>query len=215
MLNMQNVVLKMTAGRKDQFPRDGKVQIALSGRSNVGKSSLIKLLLRFYDPDEGTILYNGTDIREYDIASIRNRLATVFQDYKVFALTISENVLCRELLDNKDERIVKRAIKNSGADSCVEKLPQKENTVLTREFDEKGTGLSGGEQQKIAAARMFANDFDLAILDEPSSALDPVAENEIYSSRRRSLSAQNGRGPRRLQGSKGIYRKGRCKIFQS
>ena len=74
------------------------------------------------------------------------------------------------------------AIKNSGAETCVEKLPQKASTVLTREFDEKGTGLSGGEQQKIAAARMFAKNFDLAILDEPSSALDPIAEYQMYES---------------------------------
>ena len=97
-------------------------------------------------------------------------------------MTISENVLCRELINDEDEAIVKKAIHNSGAETCVEKLPQKENTVLTREFDEKGTGLSGGEQQKIAAARMFAKDFDLAILDEPSSALDPIAEYKMYES---------------------------------
>lgn len=156
--------------------------VAVVGKNGAGKTTFVKLLLRFYDTDSGEILYNGINIREYDINSLRQRLATVFQDYKVFALTIGENVLCRELLNDKDKAIVKNAIKNSGADSCVEKLPQKEKTVLTREFDEKGTGLSGGEQQKIAAARMFAKDFDLAILDEPSSALDPIAEYQMYES---------------------------------
>ena len=73
-------------------------------------------------------------------------------------------------------------MKNSGADICVEKLSEGQKTVLTREFDEKGTGLSGGEQQKIGAARMFAKNFDLAILDEPSSALDPIAEYKMYES---------------------------------
>lgn len=156
--------------------------IAIVGKNGAGKTTFVKLLLRFYDVDSGEILYNGVNIKEYDIESLRNRLATVFQDYKVFALAIEENVLCREAACGEDELRVKNALKNSGASSCVEKLPEKEKTVLTREFDEKGTGLSGGEQQKIATARMFAKDFDLAILDEPSSALDPVAEYNMYES---------------------------------
>ncbi len=156
--------------------------IAVVGKNGAGKTTFVKLLLRFYDCDSGEILYNGINIKEYDIESLRSRLATVFQDYKVFALTIEENVLCREAEGISDEMAVKEALKNSGADICVEKLSQGQKTVLTREFDEKGTGLSGGEQQKIAAARMFAKNFDLAILDEPSSALDPVAEYNMYES---------------------------------
>lgn len=156
--------------------------VAVVGKNGAGKTTFVKLLLRFYDVDSGEILYNGINIKEYDITSLRERLATVFQDYKVFALTIEENVLCREAEDCNDNEIVVSALKNSGADTCVNNLPQKEKTVLTREFDEKGVGLSGGEQQKLAAARMFAKDFDLAILDEPSSALDPVAEYSMYES---------------------------------
>lgn len=156
--------------------------IAIVGKNGAGKTTFVKLLLRFYDVDSGKILYNGTDIKEYDIASLRERLATVFQDYKVFALTIEENVLCREAEDCNDNETVVSALKNSGADVCVNNLPEKEKTVLTREFDEKGVGLSGGEQQKLAAARMFAKNFDLAILDEPSSALDPIAEYSMYES---------------------------------
>ena len=90
--------------------------------------------------------------------------------------------MCREVTDEGDERAVKAALLNSGAMGCVDALPLKEKTVITREFDEKGTGLSGGEQQKIAAARMFAKNFDLAILDEPSSALDPIAEYSMFES---------------------------------
>ena len=152
------------------------------GKNGAGKTTFVKLLLRFYDCDSGEILYNGINIKEYDIESLRSRLATVFQDYKVFALTIEENVLCREVDGASDEKAVQEALRNSGADSCVEKLSNGQKTVLTREFDEKGTGLSGGEQQKIAAARMFAKSFDLAILDEPSSALDPIAEYKMYES---------------------------------
>ncbi len=156
--------------------------IAVVGKNGAGKTTFVKLLLRFYDANKGQILYNGTDIREYDIDSLRQRLATVFQDYKVFALTIAENVLCREVNSPQDDKVVADALSNSGASACVSTLPQKEKTVLTREFDEKGTGLSGGEQQKIAASRMFAKSFDLAILDEPSSALDPIAEYNMFES---------------------------------
>lgn len=155
---------------------------AIVGKNGAGKTTFVKLLLRFYDPDEGVILYNGIDIREYSIRSLRERLATVFQDYKVFALSVGENVLCREVDSQADVDLVDEALKNSGADKCVNALPDKANTVLTREFDEKGTGLSGGEQQKVAAARMFARAFDLAVLDEPSSALDPIAEYKMYES---------------------------------
>ncbi len=154
--------------------------VAIVGKNGAGKSTFVKLLLKFYDVDEGEILYNGVNIKEYDIQSLRSKLATVFQDYKVFALSIGENILCKEIESEEDRERVAAAIRNSGAYTCVDKLPQKAETVLTREFDEKGTGISGGEQQKIATARMFAKDFQLAVLDEPSSALDPVAEYKMY-----------------------------------
>ncbi len=167
-----NLNLKINKGEKT----------AIVGKNGAGKTTFVKLLLRFYDANEGVILYNGTDIREYNIESLRKRLATVFQDYKVFALTIAENVLCREISTPADKELVEKALINSGAAAFVNELPEKEKTVLTREFDEKGTGLSGGEQQKLAAARMFAKNFDLAILDEPSSALDPIAEYNMFES---------------------------------
>ncbi len=155
---------------------------AVVGQNGAGKSTFVKLLLRFYDPQEGEILYNGVNLKEYDINSLRQRLATVFQDYKVFALSIGENVLCREVETDRDREILDFALKSSGADTFVDELPQKEETVISREFDEKGTGLSGGQQQKLCVARMFAKDFDIAILDEPSSALDPIAEYNMYES---------------------------------
>lgn len=155
---------------------------AIVGQNGAGKTTFVKLLLRFYDPDSGEILYNGVNLKEYNLDSLRKRFASVFQDYKVFALSVAENILCREPKTKEDYEIVYNALKNSGADTFVNRLPEKENTVITREFDETGTGLSGGEQQKIAAARMFAKNFDLAILDEPSSALDPIAEYKMYES---------------------------------
>lgn len=156
--------------------------VAIVGANGAGKTTFVKLLLRFYDPDSGEILYNGKNIKNYDINSLRKRIATVFQDYKVFALSVTENVLCREWINSGDNKIVISALKAAGIYEKIESLPEKENTVLTREFDEKGTGLSGGEQQKIVTSRIFARDFDLAVLDEPSSALDPVAEYKMYES---------------------------------
>ena len=98
----------------------------------------------------------------------------------MFALSVAENVLCKEITTNEELIKAVEAMKNSGAYDFVENLPEKENTVITREFDEKGVGLSGGEQQKLAVARVFASNTDLAILDEPSSAFDPVAEYKMY-----------------------------------
>ena len=155
---------------------------AIVGQNGAGKTTFVKLLLRFYDPDSGEILYNGVDLKEYNTESLRKRFASVFQDYKVFALSVAENILCREPENQEDYETVFSALKNSGADSFVNRLPEKEKTILTREFDETGIGLSGGEQQKLATARMFAKNFDLAILDEPSSALDPIAEYKMYES---------------------------------
>ncbi len=153
--------------------------VALVGVNGAGKTTLVKLLLRFYDVTEGEILYNGVNIKEYNTDSLRRRFATVFQDYKTFALSVYENVLCHE--GTEEERaIAEQALRQSGVWDKVASLPEGADTVLTREFDENGAGLSGGETQKTAVARMFARQFDIAVLDEPSSALDPIAEYNMY-----------------------------------
>ncbi len=170
--SLENVSLKIS--REDR--------IAIVGHNGAGKTTFVKLLLRFYDPTEGEILYNGVNVLEYDINSLRKRLATVFQNYKVYALSVDENVLCHEIEDDDDISLSKSSLKKSGVYDKISKLPLKGGTVITREFDDRGTGLSGGEQQKVAAARMFAKDYNLAILDEPSSALDPIAEYKMYES---------------------------------
>ncbi|MBQ6707860.1 MAG: ABC transporter ATP-binding protein [Clostridia bacterium] len=164
------------------FEIKGNETVAIVGKNGAGKSTFVKLLLRFYDPNEGEIFYNGINIKEYDIVSLRERIGTVFQDYKVFALTVNENVLCRECETEEDRILSEKALKASGAYAKIRTLPQGAETQLTREFDKNGTGLSGGEAQKVAAARMFAHSFDMAVLDEPSSALDPIAEYKMYES---------------------------------
>ena len=153
--------------------------IAIVGINGAGKSTLVKLLLRFYDANEGEILYNGINVKEYNVQSLRNAFATVFQDYKNFAVSVNENIMCHECSD-EEKKIAEKALKQSGVWEKIASLPKGADTVLTREFEIDGAGLSGGENQKVSAARLFARDFEIAILDEPSSALDPIAEYKMY-----------------------------------
>ncbi len=153
--------------------------IALVGVNGAGKSTLVKLLMRFYDPTEGEILYNGINIKEYDLSSYRNSFGAVFQDYKNFALTVFENVIGHECTEEDKERAI-TALKQGGIWEKISGLPNGGDTVLTKEFHKDGIGLSGGENQKVSAARLFAKDFQFAVLDEPSSALDPIAEYKMY-----------------------------------
>ncbi len=155
--------------------------IAVVGHNGAGKTTLSKLIMRLYDVDEGEILYNGINIKEYDLLKYRERFASVFQDYRIFAMTVAENVLVEEV-DETNISVAQKALRQSGVYDKILSLEEKENSILTREFDEEGVLLSGGESQKVTIARMFAKNFDLAILDEPSSALDPVAESKMYDS---------------------------------
>ena len=167
--SLENVNLKINKGET----------VALVGVNGAGKTTIVKLLLRFYDVTEGEILYNGVNIKEYNIQSLRRRFATVFQDFKTFALSVNENVICHECTE-EEKKASEEALKQSGVWEKIKSLPNGADTVLTREFDDDGAGLSGGEAQKTAVARMFTKPFDIAILDEPSSALDPVAEYNMY-----------------------------------
>ena len=153
-------------------------KIAVVGYNGAGKTTLIKLLMRLYDPSGGSVEYNGRDIREYKLDEYRANFGTIFQDYKVFAATVAENVLGGEY-GEKDGETVFDALKRATFESKLADLPNGVDTNLTREFDEEGVNLSGGEAQKIAIARAFARDCDLIIMDEPSSALDPISEYEL------------------------------------
>lgn len=152
---------------------------AVVGHNGAGKTTLSKLIMRLYDVTEGEILYNGINIKEYNLTKYREKFASVFQDYRIFAMTVAENVLIEEVDENNVPRAL-QALKQSGVHSKIMSLPEKENTLLTREFDDSGALLSGGESQKVTIARMFSKKFEVAILDEPSSALDPVAESKMY-----------------------------------
>ncbi len=161
------------------FKIDKGQTVAVVGHNGAGKTTLSKLLMRLYDVTDGEILYNGRNIKEYDLIKYREKFASVFQDYHVFAMTVSENVLTEEVTEENGKAVVK-ALEMAGVYDKISSLPNKENSILTKEFDPDGVLLSGGETQKVTIARLFAKDFDIAVLDEPSSALDPVAESRMY-----------------------------------
>lgn len=157
-----------------------KEKIAIVGHNGAGKSSFIKLLLRLYDVSSGQIQYYGRDIRELDLPEYRKLYGTAFQDYQVFSMTIAENVLMRKPEKKEDYQRTEECLKRAGVYGKVCELPHGMDTILTKEFAEDGVALSGGELQKIAVARAFAKEYQIAIFDEPSSALDPVAEYQLY-----------------------------------
>lgn len=153
---------------------------AIVGYNGAGKTTLIKLVMRLYDPTEGRILYNGRDIREYDLHEYRERIGAVFQDYRIFAATLGENVMGGgyERTDENESHI-RDALDSATFTDRLKTLEKGLETPLTREIDKEGVNLSGGEAQKVAIARVLVRPYDLIIMDEPSSALDPVAEYEL------------------------------------
>jgi len=157
-----------------------KEKIAIVGHNGAGKTTFIKLLMRLYDVSEGCITYGGVNIKEMDIEEYRKLFGTAFQDYQVFALTVAENVLMRKPETEEDYRKVEDCLKRAGVYDKILSLPKGMDTILTKEFAEDGAVLSGGELQKVAVARAFAKEYDIAVFDEPSSALDPVAEYKLY-----------------------------------
>ncbi len=168
--------------------------LALVGFNGAGKTTLVKLLLRLYDPQEGRILVNDVDIRRYHLARYRELFAAAFQDGKIFADTVLENVLMgRHTSETEDRKRAKEALKRAGLCTEASENPRAApgggqdlprfpdpDVILTREFDSQGFVPSGGQAQKLFAARAFARDCSAAIFDEPSSALDPIAESELF-----------------------------------
>ena len=160
---------------------DGGKTYALVGHNGAGKSTIIKLLLRFYDPTEGEVLLNGRNIKEYNLQKYRALFATAFQDNRMFSMSVADNVVLGEdIAESEKEQIVADALKLSGVYDKVMSLPKGMDTTLTREFDDEGAVLSGGEFQKIVVARAFARRCPIKVFDEPSSALDPIAEYKLF-----------------------------------
>lgn len=165
-LVLKNITTKIRVGRK----------MAIVGQNGSGKSTFIKLLCRLYDPTEGEILLNGIDIRKYDYDEYRQIFGVVFQDFRLFSFPVAHNVAAS--LDYDEEKVWK-ALSQAGMSDRVEKMEKGLDTVIYKQEDE-GVEISGGEAQKLAIARALYKDASVVILDEPTAALDPVSELEIY-----------------------------------
>lgn len=164
-------------------------KVSLVGHNGAGKSTIIKLLLRLYDPTKGSICVNGKNIKEYNLKKYRELFACAFQDYKIFAGTIRDNIL---LGDDGSDQDIQEALCLAGIDEKINDFEKGFDTILTKEFDENGVLMSGGEFQKIACARVFMKKNKVFIFDEPSSALDPISENELFDSIINSVNNETG-----------------------
>lgn len=166
---LKNVSLTFNIGEK----------LAIVGMNGSGKTTLIKLICRLYDPSEGEILLNGIDIRKYNYQEYLRLLSVVFQDFHLYAFQLGQNVAASSQVDK--ER-AERALKKTGFKTRLSTLQDGLNTYLYKNYDESGIEFSGGEAQKTAMARALYKDAPIVILDEPTAALDPISESEIYES---------------------------------
>ncbi len=153
--------------------------VALVGRNGAGKTTVVKLLNRLYDPDDGEILIGGRNIREYDLQDLRAQVGVIFQDYVTYFMSAEANIGIGQIDQIEDDARIRMSANKSGADQVIERLPSGYETMLGRWFNE-GTQLSGGEWQKIALARAFMRNARILILDEPTSSLDARAEYDIF-----------------------------------
>ena len=154
-------------------------KIAIVGYNGAGKTTLIKLLMRLYDPTGGVICYHAEDIKKFRPDDYRNHFGVVFQDYQMYGASLAENVIMNCRGDMAEDSAVTDALTKAGFGERLKTLPKGLETQVTAEFDKDGVNFSGGESQKIAIARAFYRDVDILIMDEPSSALDPIAEYEL------------------------------------
>ncbi|MBR6257008.1 MAG: ABC transporter ATP-binding protein, partial [Lachnospiraceae bacterium] len=165
---LKEISLKVQPGEK----------IAIVGYNGAGKTTLIKLLMRLYDPTSGKIVYHGRDIKEYRPDDYRRRIGVVFQDYQMYGASLKENVVMDRAEEAADNDVI-TALKRAGFGDRLNSLERGLDTPVTTEFDKEGINFSGGESQKVAISRAFYKDADMLIMDEPSSALDPIAEYEL------------------------------------
>ena len=165
---LKHINLKISNGEK----------LAVVGRNGSGKTTFIKLLCRLYDVDEGEIFINGINIKEYTRDSLNNLYSVVFQDYKILSLTVADNISAS---DECDKAKLCSALDKANINERIEAMPQKEKTYLYKDLDKSGVEISGSEAQKLALDSALYKDSPIVILDEPTAALDPIAENEIYS----------------------------------
>ena len=165
---LRNINLTLTPGE----------HLSVVGLNGAGKTTLVKLLCRLYDPTKGVILMDGVDIKEYDYEEYMTVFAPVFQDFKLFAFTMKENILMEKSEDETED--VTTVLERVGLAEKLSTLSNGADTVVYKHFDKDGIEPSGGEQQKLAIARALYKNAPVVILDEPTAALDPMAEYDIY-----------------------------------
>jgi len=166
---VRNLSFHLRAGEK----------LALVGENGAGKTTVVKLLARLYEPSEGRILLDGKDLRDYDLKELRDATGIIFQDYQRFQMNVGENIAIGNIEEREEALMIKDAAEKSLADAVIEDLPGKYQQILGKRF-EGGVELSGGQWQKVALARAYMRDAQLLILDEPTSALDARAEHEVF-----------------------------------
>ena len=166
---LHNINLTLKPGQK----------LSIVGENGAGKTTFVKLLCRIYDPTEGAIFLDGVDIRDIDFEQYMSLFSTVFQDYKLYALSLKDNVALAES-DNADDGQVETVLRQAGFGEKLDSLPKGVQTLVYRNYDDEGFEPSGGEGQKIALARALYKNAPIIVLDEPAAALDPRAEHEMY-----------------------------------
>lgn len=164
---MQNISLKICTGEK----------VALIGLNGSGKTTFVKLLCKIYQPTTGKILLNGTDINEISSSEYAKIISVVFQDYKIFSFTFKDNII---LSGEDDIAKLDEATRDSGLEDKISLLPDRYETYINKDFSEDGIELSGGEGQKLALARVLYKNSPIVILDEPTAAVDAIAEQRMY-----------------------------------
>jgi len=159
-----------------EIPFNQKVLIV--GENGAGKSTFIKLMLRLYDPSEGQILINGRNIKEFSLKDYRNLFGIMFQDFKIFSFTLRENIVFGDSSFNDED--IYESIETAGYKNVMEKLENGLDSYIFKDYDDSGMELSGGELQKIALSRCIVRNSSCIIFDEPASALDALAERDLY-----------------------------------
>lgn len=166
-----------TIRHMDLTVRPGE-RLAIVGLNGAGKTTLVKLLCGFLDPTEGRVLLNGQDIREFDRKAYYSLFSAVFQDFSVLEASVAENVAQR--VDGIDRERVERCLRQAGLTEKIAALPRGLDTPIGRQVYENGVELSGGQTQRLMLARALYKDAPILLLDEPTAALDPIAESDIY-----------------------------------
>lgn len=186
-LTFENISFKYPTAKEDtlkdiSFSISSGETLAIVGKNGAGKTTIIKLLCRLYKPQKGRILINGIDIQSLSMEEYRKQLSIVFQDFKLLPIKLNENIIgkSKELITEEETEDIWNRLEETGIKSWIKKQSKQLESYITKIHDDKGLLLSGGQEQKIAITRALVRDGAIVILDEPTAALDPKSEEEVY-----------------------------------